>query len=228
MLPAACGQGSDGGRHPSSMGWLWRGIQGLLLPVSLHTYSKEAWKTALVLQESIPLQEWPGCSSLQSQEPAPKRLSLSCRCCVLAVHVSQHSQQDCAAAWGGRWQPQEAEQRANLDSPAPWGDRGHRQKKPLRRGSRLKLIQSSPFWHCVAAHSIMAHPAVVPRWYQGTVAVCQVEMLPGGNFCVTDSAQGCRDCKQLPISPSASLGSVTMSGDSHSLMGRNPAAFDRP
>lgn len=42
------------------------GSQGLLLPVFRHIYNEQAQKAALVLQESIPLQERPGCSSLRS------------------------------------------------------------------------------------------------------------------------------------------------------------------
>lgn len=140
------------------------GSRGLWLPVFLHIYNEKAQRAALVLQESILLQERPGCSSPCSpREPAPECLSLGSCCCLLpaivllASTLSRTMQQHGLAG-----DSPGAGELANPDSLAPLADGGNKKERPLGEDPGFILTRGSPRWHRVAARSIVAHPAHGP------------------------------------------------------------------
>lgn len=95
-------------RAPGSTGLARGGERGSPAPSVLrHMENEWAGTAAPVLQESIPLQEQPGCSSLRSPRSLPpSAISLSNRCCLLpctllfASLLSRTVPDGRAAVWG--------------------------------------------------------------------------------------------------------------------------------
>lgn len=169
MLPAVRGQGGDGAVPLGPWAGSGGGSRGLWLPVFLHIYNEKAQRAALVLQESILLQERPGCSSPRSpppREPAPERLSLGSRCCLLptivllASTLSRTVQQHGVAGDSSG-----AGELANPDSLAPLADGGNKQERPLGGKPGFILTRGSPLGTVsqpTSSWPILPHPAHSP------------------------------------------------------------------
>lgn len=147
------------------------GSQVLLLLVRLHLDNEEAREAVLVLQESIPLRERPGCSSLRSRGSHPP------------ASLAQPSLQPrFPALWAALCGTRDAEL-AHLDSPAPFGGGGNRKERPGVRDPGFLSTRAGSRRHCHSppCHGPFCHsPQKVPGrrgWLQ------QAQMLTGGDFC---------------------------------------------